>query len=90
MTTRRVVSSLVVTVATVVAMVGLNGSVTRAQPQRGRGGAPPAGPATPKSQAPAGTLLDFTGYWVSVVTEDWRYRMLTAPKGEHPGIPLTA
>jgi hypothetical protein len=54
-----------------------------AQPQRGRGAAP-AAPATPKAQAP----VDLTGYWVSVVTEDWRYRMVTAPKGDHPGLPL--
>src|SRR4051794_27386059 len=64
-----------------------------AQPQRGaapgRGGAG-AAPATPKSQAVPGSLLDLTGYWVSVVTEDWRYRMVTAPKGEHPGLPLSA
>jgi len=53
-----------------------------AQAQRGRGAAAP--PATAKQQAP----IDLTGYWVSVVTEDWRYRMVTAPKGDHPGIPL--
>ncbi len=56
-----------------------------AQAQRGRGGAPPV-PASPKQQAP----IDLTGYWVSVVTEDWRYRMVTAPKGDHPGLPLNA
>jgi len=53
-----------------------------AQPQRGRGGAGAA--ATAKAQAP----VDLTGFWISVVTEDWRYRMVTAPKGDHPGIPL--
>jgi hypothetical protein len=57
-----------------------------AQPQRGggrgRGGPPP----TAKAQAP----IDLTGYWVSIVTEDWRYRMVTAPKGDHPGLPLNA
>src|SRR5450631_1841963 len=52
--------------------------------QRGRGAA--AAPTTSKAQAP----VDLTGYWVSVVTEDWRYRMVTAPKGDHPGIPLSA
>lgn len=61
-----------------------------AQPQRGRGAAPEGPPPTAKAQAPAGTLLDLTGYWLSVVTEDWRYRMVTAPKGDHPGIPLNA
>jgi len=29
-----------------------------------------------------------TGYWVSVVTEDWRYRMVTPPKGSFGGVPL--
>ena len=38
--------------------------------------APPPGP---KASAP----IDLTGYWVSLVTEDWRYRMLTAPKGDY-------
>ncbi len=31
-----------------------------------------------------------TGYWVSVVTEDWRYRMVTPPKGSFGGVPLNA
>jgi hypothetical protein len=56
-----------------------------AQPQRGapgRGGAGAA--ATARSLAP----IDLTGYWVSVITEDWRYRMMTGPKGDHPGLPL--
>jgi hypothetical protein len=61
-----------------------------AEAQRGRGGAAGEQPVTPKSQAPAGTLLDLTGYWLSIVTEDWRYRMMTMPKGEHPGMPLNA
>ncbi len=33
--------------------------------------------------------IDMSGYWVSVVTEDWRYRMVTPPKGNYLGIPLT-
>lgn len=31
-----------------------------------------------------------SGYWVSVVTEDWRYRMVTPPKGQYLGIPISA
>jgi hypothetical protein len=31
-----------------------------------------------------------TGYWVAVVTEDWRYRMVTPPKGAFGGVPLNA
>jgi hypothetical protein len=31
--------------------------------------------------------LDLTGYWVSYVTENWRYRMVTPAKGEYRRIP---
>jgi len=49
--------------------------------------APPAGPPpTPKAQAP----WDLTGYWVSIVTEDWRFRMVPLAKGDFPGLPLNA
>ncbi|HLK50486.1 MAG TPA: hypothetical protein VKT49_20240 [Bryobacteraceae bacterium] len=41
-------------------------------------------PQTPKAAAP----IDLTGYWVSVVTEDWRFRMMTPAKGDFPSIPL--
>jgi len=30
-----------------------------------------------------------TGYWVSVVTEDWRYRMVTPAPGDYQGVPMT-
>ncbi len=43
---------------------------------------PPRGPA--KTIAP----FDLTGYWVSLITEDWRFRMFTAPKGDFQGVPL--
>src|SRR5690242_6555675 len=39
-------------------------------------------PRTPKDAAP----IDMTGYWVSIVTEDWRFRKLTPPKGDYPDI----
>ena len=52
---------------------------------QGRGGRGPAGPPpTAKASAP----VDLTGYWVSLVTEDWRYRMTLAPKGDTDGVPL--
>jgi hypothetical protein len=47
----------------------------------GRGGGPP-----PRQAAP----IDMTGYWVSIVTEDWRFRMLTPAKGDYESLPLTA
>src|SRR5688500_2420126 len=60
-------------------------TVATAQQPAGRGRA--AGPpATPRSSAP----FDISGNWVSVVTEDWRYRMVTPPKGNYLGVPLTA
>src|SRR5689334_16144243 len=52
---------------------------------QGRGGA--AAPArTPKQAAP----IDLTGDWVSYVTEDWRFRMMTPPKGDYRGVTLNA
>ena len=33
--------------------------------------------------------MDLTGYWVSVVTEDWRWRMLTPPPGDYASVPMT-
>jgi hypothetical protein len=49
---------------------------------------PPGPPPTlsAKDAAPE----DITGYWVSVVTEDWRWRMLTPAKGDVTSIPLNA
>jgi hypothetical protein len=44
--------------------------------------APP--PPTPKADSP----IDLTGYWVSIVNEDWRWRMLTPPKGDYASVPL--
>ena len=53
---------------------------------QGRGrGAGPAQPQTPKAAAP----IDLSGYWVSVVTEDWRYRMVTPARGDYQGVPMT-
>ncbi len=47
---------------------------------------PPPGPTGP---ARAVAPIDLTGQWVSIVTEDWRFRMLTPPKGDFPGLALT-
>jgi hypothetical protein len=50
---------------------------------QGRGQGPPT---TAKAAAP----VDFTGYWVSVVSEDWRWRMVTPARGDFASIPFTA
>lgn len=44
----------------------------------------PKTPPTPQKAAP----FDVTGNWVSVVTEDWRWRMLTPKKGDYTSVPL--
>jgi hypothetical protein len=49
-------------------------------------GQPPGPPPTPRAAA----SIDVTGNWVSVVTEDWRYRMVTPPKGDYASVPLNA
>ena len=48
-----------------------------------------AGPGRGPQSGKQGALVDFTGYWVSLVTEDWRYRMVTPAKGDANGLPLT-
>ena len=58
-----------------------------AQPPPGAGGGRGRGAAQSPQDAAA---IDLTGYWVSVVTEDWRYRMVTPPKGEYGGVTMTA
>jgi hypothetical protein len=46
---------------------------------------PAAGQATSaRAQAP----WDPTGYWVSLITLDWRFRMVVPGKGEYLGIPI--
>ena len=32
--------------------------------------------------------MDLAGYWVSVVTEDWRWRMVVPPRGDYASVPL--
>ena len=33
-------------------------------------------------------MFDPTGYWVPLITEDWRFRMVTPPKGDYASLPL--
>jgi hypothetical protein len=70
------------------AVVAAGLAIGLAQPvlaQRG-GGPPPAPPQSPWASAP----IDMTGYWVSIVNEDWRWRMVTPPKGDTSSVPLNA
>jgi hypothetical protein len=47
---------------------------------RGAQASPPTARAT--------AAIDLTGYWVAVISEDWRWRMVTPPKGDFPSVPL--
>ena len=54
-----------------------------AQPQRGGRGGPPR---SAEARAP----IDLTGYWVSIVDEDWRFRMVLPTPGDYMGVPMNA
>ena len=49
---------------------------------RGRAGGPPV---SPQKAAP----IDLSGYWVSPIIEDWKFRMVTPAKGVFDAVPLT-
>ena len=49
-----------------------------------RGAQAPAG-TTPRASAP----FEPTGYWVAIISEDWRWRMITPAKGDFPSIPMS-
>jgi len=63
-----------------VAAVLLASAVLHAQGQAGLPGS-----ASGRASAP----VDLTGYWVSMITDFWRYRMLTPPKGNVDYLPVT-
>jgi hypothetical protein len=48
-------------------------------------GATPQPPRPARAAAP----IDLTGYWVAIVTQDWRTRMVPPPKGEYQGVQMT-
>jgi hypothetical protein len=52
-------------------------------------GQQPAAPALRALQTPrAAAPIDITGNWVSIVTEDWRWRMVVPKKGDYSSVPL--
>lgn len=74
--------------AALLVALSLTAAVSSAQergaPPPGRGGGAP--PSSPRAAAP----VDLTGTWVSLVTEDWRYRIFTPPKGDYASVPINA
>ena len=75
---RLILGAALLTAALVIIQGGL-GAQAPAQPQ----------PQGPPPTAQSAALLDLTGNWVSVVNQDWRFRMMTPPKGDYAQIPLT-
>src|SRR3954465_9026613 len=61
-------------------------STVLAQAQRGAGGRGRGGPASARE----GAAVDLTGYWVSVISEDWKFRMVTPKKGVYDSLTLNA
>jgi len=48
---------------------------------------PPPPPVVPQTALQAAPI-DLTGQWVAIVNEDWRWRMVTPPKGDVASVPL--
>lgn len=69
-------------IPTGLALAALTLGIQAQPPGRGNRGGPPR---SPRESAP----IDLTGYWVSVVSEDWRWRMVTPAKDDFAGIPFT-
>jgi hypothetical protein len=63
-------------------LCGLAAGSLLAQGFGGRGGPPLSGKP--------GAVIDLTGTWVSIIDEDWRWRMVTPPKGDFASVPLNA
>jgi hypothetical protein len=78
----RIAWLLAIGIGLVLAIVVVN---SRAAAQRG-------GPQQnrPQLSPQATSVIDVTGYWVSIVDEDWRWRMMTPAKGDFSSLPLNA
>jgi hypothetical protein len=66
------------------ALLGL--AVSACAMAQGRSAAAAQAPTTGRAGAP----LDLTGHWVSLITDDWVYRMITPKKGDYDYVPLNA
>jgi hypothetical protein len=62
--------------------------VALAAPDSSRAAGPSAAAPASTSDARTQAPLELNGYWVALVTEDWRFRMLVADPGDTEGVPL--
>lgn len=84
--------SFVRTTIFIVCVIVVPAQGARAQAAGGRGGRGAgrgAAPAGPPPTAKASATVDLAGYWVALVTEDWRWRMKLPDKGDVSSIPFT-
>lgn len=61
--------------------------LTVGAPAGAQPGGPGGFPSAPRS-AQESAQVDLTGFWVALVTEDWLWRMVTAPRGDATSVPL--
>ena len=79
---RKAVAALVWVVGALTGMAVLGGQGL----DSGRGGRGESVRQSARTLAP----IDLTGYWVSVVTEDWHWRMITPKKGDYASVPISS
>ena len=72
------------TVLVIGLVVAAGGAAVLAAQGRGAMQLPPSPPS-----ARAAAPIDLTGHWVSIINEDYRWRMITPPKGDYASVPLT-
>ena len=72
-------------VAVAAAIVGIGSATVAAQAPPG-----PPGGGNPPAAAQVAAPIDLTGYWVSIISEDWRWRMVTPAKGDYASVPINA
>jgi hypothetical protein len=65
--------------AALLALVAMAQAAYAAQPA-----VPPPTPLTARAAAP----VDLAGYWVSLVTQNWQFRMVVPMHGDYGGIPI--
>ena len=69
----------------------LGAALARCDRSRSRSAAAqPRRRAQRRKRRAASAPIDLTGYWVAVVSEDWRHRMATPRKGDFESLPLNA
>jgi hypothetical protein len=84
----RPIELLLTTLLLALCVVGVSPRA-QAQDEAEAGAAPAAGGARQPPSARARAAFDVTGYWVSLVTQNWRYRMIVPGHGDYAGIPIT-